>query len=176
MFRVLALLTGGLVTMAACALAAEPLHGHPRLYFTPAELTRLRAARDEGQRALIWRNLARSADWCLTRKPRTQWIAPVTPDPIYENLYDRFYAMMHDMAVMEHLAFAYSYSGDARYAKAGCEWGLACCRVWRKEADGQVDGGKAYAVTRLLKRLEGEDYYDRGTDFNPFILRENRRA
>jgi hypothetical protein len=153
MFRVLALLTGGLVIMATCAGATEPLHGHPRLYFTPAELTRLRAARDEGQRALIWRNLARSADWCLTRKPRTQWIAPVAPDPIYENLYDRFYAMMHDMAVMEHLAFAYSYSGDARYAKAGCEWALACCRVWRKEADGQVDGGKAYAVTRLLKGL-----------------------
>jgi hypothetical protein len=147
---------------------------HPRLYFSHAELTHLRATRDEGERALIWRNLARSADWCLTQKPRTEWIAPVAPDPIYENLYDRFYAMMHDMAVMEHLAFAYSYSGDARYAKAGCEWAMACCRVWRHEADGEVDGGKAYAVTRLLKGLavSYDLLYDQLTEAERQELRE----
>ena len=77
----------------------------------------------------------------------------MSPDPIYENLYDRFYAMMHDMAVMEHLAFAYAYSGDPRYGQAAVDWALACCRVWRKEAEGEPDGGKAYAVTRLLKGL-----------------------
>ena len=37
------------------------------------------------------------------------------PDPIYENLYDRFYAMMQDMAVTEHLSFAYAYSGEDKY-------------------------------------------------------------
>jgi uncharacterized integral membrane protein (TIGR00697 family) len=29
-----------------------------------------------------------------------------------------------------------------------------------------------YAVVRFLKRAEGEDYYDRGTDFNPFRLKD----
>ena len=81
----------------------------------------------------------------------TNLIAPVSPDPIYLNLYDRFYAMMHDMAVMEHLAFAYAYSGDARYGDAGVRWTLACSRVWRREADGDPDANKAYAVMRLLK-------------------------
>lgn len=126
---------------------------HPRLYFTPAELNHLRTRRTEGFAAVIYGNLIRSADWCLTRPLRKEWIAPVTPDPIHANLYDRFYAMMHDMAVMEHLAFAYSYSGKKRYGRAAVDWALACCRVWRKEAEGQPDGGKAYAVTRLLKGL-----------------------
>src|SRR5262245_9321740 len=79
---------------------------HPRLFFTSAELTKLRALRTQGVHAEIWNNLRSSADWCLTRPVREKWIAPVEPDPIYENLYDRFYAMMHDMAVAEHLAFA----------------------------------------------------------------------
>ena len=127
--------------------------GHPRLYFTAEELAELRAARDQGERARIWGNLMASADWCLTRPLRTQWIAPVSPDPDYANLYDRFYAMMHDMAVMEHLAFAYCYSGEERYGRAAVDWATACCRVWRREADGPPDGGKAYAATRLLKGL-----------------------
>ncbi len=55
--------------------------------------------------------------------------------------------MMHDLAVMEHLAFAWGYGGEPRHGKAAVDWALACCRVWRKEAEGQPDGGKAYAVT-----------------------------
>jgi uncharacterized PurR-regulated membrane protein YhhQ (DUF165 family) len=27
-----------------------------------------------------------------------------------------------------------------------------------------------YAVVNRLKRLEGEDYFDRGTNFNPFVV------
>ena len=149
----LALLVLVLLLVAPAAQAVPAAGAHPRLFFDSAELARLRAARTQGQRVRIWRNLAASADWCLTREPRTKWIAPVSPDPIYLNLYDRFYAMMHDMAVMEHLAFAYSYSGDERYGRAGVQWALACCRVWRHEAQGAPDGGKAYAVTRLLKGL-----------------------
>jgi len=29
-----------------------------------------------------------------------------------------------------------------------------------------------YKVVAILKRVEHEDYYDRGTDFNPFVLRD----
>ncbi len=143
--------------MAATVASAGDLTlrvaGHPRLYFTTAELRALQASHGQGFRAVVWRNMMESADWCLNRPLRRQWIAPVAPDPIYANLYDRFYAMMHDMAVMEHLAFAYCYGRDERHGKAAVEWALACCRVWRKEAEGRPDGSKAYAVTRLLKGL-----------------------
>ncbi|MBI4531862.1 MAG: DUF4962 domain-containing protein [Candidatus Latescibacteria bacterium] len=127
--------------------------GHPCLYFTPDELTRLQRLRAQGLHAEIWHNLAESAEWCLTQTPRKEWIASVSPDPVYLNLYDRFYAMMHDTAVMEHLAFAYAYSHDSRYVNAGRRWVLTCCRVWRREADGDPDASKAYAVMRLLKGL-----------------------
>lgn len=127
--------------------------GHPRLFFDVTERLALCTERTKGARALIWRNMVDSADWCLSRPLREAWIAPITPDPVYANLYDRFYAMMHDMAVMEHLAFAWSYTGDEQYGRAGVDWALACCRVWRREAEGQPDGSKAYAVTRLLKGL-----------------------
>ena len=126
---------------------------HPRLFFTAEGLTELQAGRGQGARPLIWRNMMDSADWCLDRPLREEWIAPVSPDPIYANLYDRFYAMMHDMAVMEHLAFAWAYGRDERHGKAGVDWSLACSRVWSKEAGGRPDGAKAYAVTRLLKGL-----------------------
>lgn len=132
---------------------ADQPQSHPRLFFTAEELADLRARRAEGVRLLLWRNLIRSADWCLTRPRRAKWIAPVSPDPIYANLYDRFYAMMHDMAVMEHLAFAWSYTGEEQYGQAAVEWALSGCRVWKHEADGLPDGSKAYAVTRLLKGL-----------------------
>jgi hypothetical protein len=126
---------------------------HPRLYFNREEREALRQARGEGERARIWANLQASADWCLRQQIRKEWIAPVTPDPLYENLYDRFYGIMHDTAIMEHLAFAWAYSGDERYRDGARRWTLACCRVWGREAEGEADGGKAYAVTRLLKGL-----------------------
>jgi hypothetical protein len=123
------------------------------LYFTAADLPRLRALRTEGVHAQIAKNLFASADGCLAQTPRKAWIAPVEPDPIYENLYDRFYAIMGDLAVTEHLAFAYALSGEARYGDAARDWMLASTRAWRREADGEPTGGKAYAVCRLLKGL-----------------------
>jgi hypothetical protein len=127
--------------------------GHPRLHFTAAELTALQGANGDKFRTDILANVMQSADWCLTRPLRSEWIPPVEPDPIYANLYDRFYAMMHDMAVMEHLAFAWSIGRDERHGNAAVDWALACSNVWRKEADEQPDGSKAYAVMRLIKGL-----------------------
>ncbi|MGZ4974957.1 MAG: DUF4962 domain-containing protein [Limisphaerales bacterium] len=126
---------------------------HPRLYFDTQELMRLRALRAEPAHARIWTNLVESAEWCLTKSPRTNWIAPVSPDPIYENLYDRFYAIMGDLAITEHLSFAYALTGNRRYGEAARRWALASCRAWQHEAEGEPDSGKGYAVSRLLKGI-----------------------
>jgi hypothetical protein len=136
---------------AASAMDHHP--GHPRLYFTAAELPALRNMRSSGMHKRIWANVKDSADWCLTLQPRREWIAPITPDPIYENLYDRFYAIMGELAITEHLSFAYALSGEKRYGDAARTWALASCRAWKREADNAPDGGKAYAVTRLLKGI-----------------------
>jgi hypothetical protein len=155
-------------TLLSVSLAfGEPItnrpFSHPLLYFNAQELPHLRKLRSEGVHAQIWKNMAESADWCLTKTPRTKWIAPVSPDPIYENLYDRFFGIMGDLAITEHLSFAYALSGKTAYGEAARQWVLASCRAWQHEADGAVDGGKAYAVTRLLKGIAvGYDIvYDR---------------
>jgi hypothetical protein len=160
------------LVLTAMLLAVTPASGdsvpegkpaHPRLYFNAQDLVRLRKLRNERVHAQMWKNLAESADWCLTKTPRANWIAPVSPDPIYENLYDRFYGIMGDLAITEHLSFAYALSGKKEYGEAARQWVLASCRTWQHEADHAVDGGKAYAVTRLLKGVAvGYDMaYDR---------------
>ena len=150
----------------ASSLQSPASFPHPRLYCTAADLPRLRGLRTDGLHAGVWKNIEHSAGWCLTQNPRKHWIAPVVPDPIYENLYDRFYAIMADLAITEHLAFAYALSGEARYGDAARDWVLASCRAWQREADGEPDGGKAYAVCRLLKGLAvGYDLaFDRFSD------------
>src|SRR5690348_16849392 len=80
-------------------LASAGSFVHPRLYFATQDLPRLRKLRSEPLHGKIYKNLIESADWCLTKTPRANWIAPVSPDPIYENLYDRFYAIMGDLAI-----------------------------------------------------------------------------
>lgn len=149
-------LAGALPASGAAAADGDPPYaglGRPRLYFTPSELAELRRARTQGVRARIWQNLAASAEWCLRKTPRSEWIAPVTPDPIYENLYDRFYGMMQDMSITEHLCFAYAYSGDRRYLEGARTWTMNSARIWSREADAGADASKAYAVMRLVKAL-----------------------
>ena len=160
------------LTLPANTSASE--FAHPRLYFTTNDLSSLRADRFRGERKLVWRNLAQSADWCLTRTPRAKWIAPVSPDPRYENLYDRFYAIMGDLAITEHLTFAYALSGDAKYGEAARRWTLASCRAWQREADDHPDSGKAYAVSRLLKGVAvGYDAaFDRFTEAERAEIRD----
>jgi hypothetical protein len=160
---------------ASTALAgASDKLGHPRLYFNSQELAHLRALRSEEGHAAIWKNIALSADWCLMQTPRKNWIAPVSRDPIYENLYDRFYAIMRDLAITEHLSFAYALSGDAKYGDAARTWVLASCRAWRHEADGEVNDGTAYAVSRLLMGIAvGYDLvYDRFSDVERKEIRD----
>ena len=86
------------------------------------------AALADGQ--LIWRNLQASADWCLQQPPRTEWIPTAADDPQYENLYDRFYAAMHDLAIVETLAFASALSDPASdpYFAHARAWLLAAAR------------------------------------------------
>ncbi len=105
----------------------SPLTGHPRLYFTSADLPRLRSLRTTGVSAQIWANLTASADWCARQTPRKEWISTIAPDPIFENLYDRFYAAMHDMAIIEHLAFASALSDRDHdpYFEPARRWALA---------------------------------------------------
>ena len=166
-------------TRANKVLAAETepeIAGHPRLYCTAEDLVRLRPLKTEGVRARIWDNLARSADWCADQPPRSEWIAPAADDPQFENLYDRFYAAMHDMAVIEHLAFASALSDqtDDPYFPAARSWTLAGARVWKHEADHPADAGKAYAVLRVLKALavSYDLLYDRLTETERTEIRE----
>lgn len=141
----------------AAAWATAPAHDthHPRLYFTAAELPHLRSLRTTGDHARIWANLAKSADWCAQQAPRSEWIPTIDPDPQFENLYDRFYAAMHDAAIVEHLAFASSLSDPEHdpYFNAARTWLLATAKVWKNESHNKPDASKAYAVLRVLKAL-----------------------
>ncbi|HVX59742.1 MAG TPA: DUF4962 domain-containing protein [Pirellulales bacterium] len=150
--------TGLILLVAPAAGAAADSQGrsaHPRLYMTAMDLPRLRAARNEGVHARIWANLKESADWCARQTPRTEWIPTLEPDPMFENLYDRFYGAMHDMAILEHLAFASILSdpADDPYFEAARRWTLATAKIWKQEASNKADQSKAYAVLRIVKAL-----------------------
>lgn len=126
---------------------------HPRLFLTPADLPALRSARFHPARGAIWENLRASAKVAAERPPRSAWIAPAADDPLYANLYDRFYAAMSDMAVIEHLAFVAVVGEEADVVEAARRHLLATARAWAPEIDVQPDYGTAYAVTRLMKGL-----------------------
>jgi hypothetical protein len=152
------------IVVAFCLIAAQTASraaeqqivlGHPRLYYTTADLPRLRALRDSYTHANIWANITRSADWCAKQPVRQEWIPTIENDPQYENLYDRFYAAMHDTAVVEHLSLASSLSDTANdpYLEPARNWLIAAAKVWRNEATNKPDQSKAYAVLRIMKAL-----------------------
>ncbi len=157
-----------------------PRTDHPRLYFTSADLPRLRRLRTTGVPARIWANLTASADWCAKQTPRSEWIPSVVPDPIFENLYDRFYAAMHDMAIIEQLAFASALSDrdhDPYFAPAR-RWALESAKIWKNEATNKPDASKAYSVLRIVKALAVayDLLYDRLTEAERTQLRETLAA
>jgi hypothetical protein len=142
---------------AHLGIAGEPIQSirHPRLYFTAADLPQLRELQKSGIHKQIWANMTRSADWCVQQTPRTEWIPTITPDPQFENLYDRFYATMHDAAIVEHLTFTSALSNPEHdlYFDAARKWLLATAKVWKNEAHNKPDASKAYAVLRIAKAL-----------------------
>jgi len=135
--------------------AEPPVSEHPRLYFSTADLPALRANRTSGVHARIWANLTRSADWCAAQPVREEWIPTIADDPQFENLYDRFYAAMHDTAIVEHLALTSALSDPENdpYFDAARKHLLAAARVWKHEANNAPDASKAYAVLRVVKAL-----------------------
>lgn len=170
------------LTVAHFAAATEPVNKlqHPRLYFTEADLPELRAQRNSGVHAKIWANLARSADWCARQVPRAEWIPSIAPDPQFENLYDRFYAAMHDAAIVEQLAFASALSSPEKdpYFEPARSWLLAAAKVWKNEAHNKPDASKAYAVLRVEKALavSYDLLYDRLSDVQRKEVRETLTA
>ena len=146
---------GSLESMGETTLRPSLQGQHPRLYFTTTELPELRAKREKIIPGRIWQNVVTSAQWCVLQSPRTEWTATLADDPQYENLYDRFYGAMHDMAIVEHLALtsALSHSEDDPFLEAARKWTLIAARVWRHEADNHPDASKAYAVLRIMKAL-----------------------
>src|SRR4051794_36961786 len=124
-----------LLAVSRLVVAAETTNEvhHPRLYFTAADLPQLRDLRKSGIHAKIWANMTRSADWCAQQSLRTEWIPTAEKDPQFENLYDRFYAAMHDAAIVEHLAFtaALSNPSEDRYFDPARNWLLATARIWK---------------------------------------------
>lgn len=127
--------------------------GEARLFTSRDELGAIRRRMRSGLSRRIWRNLRASAIACTARQPRLVGIEPVDDDPNYENLYDRFYAMMSDAAELEHLAWATAVDPSPTFLTAATTRLAMLPRAWRGEARREPDYGSAYATTRLLRAV-----------------------
>jgi hypothetical protein len=123
----------------------------PRLYITVEEAVAIRAARD--RRSRILRNVVASAVEASRLPMRARWIAPVVDDPDYENLYDRFYGVMSDAAILEQLAFAALLTGRGDLVREAHRRLVGTARVWAPERSVTPDYGTTYAISRLFKGL-----------------------
>lgn len=101
----------------------------------------------------VLENMRAGVRLVLSQPPRTAGIDEVDDDPRYENLYDRFYAIMSDGAALEHLAVAHLVDGGDDVRRGGARALTSLTTAWAGEADRAVDYGNAYATSRLLKSL-----------------------
>ncbi|TDC50323.1 hypothetical protein E1212_15620 [Jiangella ureilytica] len=104
-------------------------------------------------RARVVAGMLVDAETWAARPVDDEWIAPVADDPLYENLYDRFWAIMADAAVLEHLALTAQLTGSPAVTEAAVARLDATARRWRREAEPAPDYGTAYATTRVAKAL-----------------------
>ncbi|WP_116948937.1 hypothetical protein [Jiangella endophytica] len=118
----------------------------PRLYAPPDGPA-------AGFRARTLAGMLTDARAWATRPVDGDWIAPADDDPVYENLYDRFWAIMTDAAVLEHLALTSLVSSSPAVTDAAVARLAGTARRWRPEARLAPDYGTAYATTRVVKAL-----------------------
>lgn len=104
-------------------------------------------------RARVVAGLLADARVWAARPVDDEWIAPVDDDPVYENLYDRFWAIMADAAVLEHLALTARVDGSPWVTDAATARLAGTARRWRREVELAPDYGTAYATTRIVKAL-----------------------
>lgn len=125
----------------------------PRLFVTNATLETIRSRRRTGLSGRIWRNLRASALDCVSRPVRGVGIEPIVDDPDYENLYERFYAIMSDAAELEHASWAAAVEPNALLLGSAERRLAAVPRAWAAEAGRTPDYGSAYSTTRLLRSV-----------------------
>lgn len=124
----------------------------PPLYAPPDEPA-CPGGTDGGFRARVLAGMLVDAQVWAARPMDDAWIPPVADDPVYENLYDRFWAIMADAAILEHLALTALLSGSEPVTSAAVARLDGTARRWRREAELPPDYGSAYATTRIAKAL-----------------------
>lgn len=102
---------------------------------------------------IVLPNMRASLAWIAGQQPRTEGIDEIADDPNYVNLYDRFWAIMSDGAVLEHLAVAAVVEPSPEITAMGVAHLAALTGAWTMEATRPANYGNAYANSRLLKSL-----------------------
>jgi hypothetical protein len=119
----------------------------------PESTERVDGAAAEFRDLIVLPNLRAGIRWIATQQPRTEGIDEIADDPRYENLYDRFWAIMSDGAILEHLAVAAIVEPTAELADMGVAHLTALADAWAPETRRPANYGNAYANSRLLKSI-----------------------